>query len=441
MENQHEQLFTKQNLVWVIVASMLAIVFWYLPPIAARQDALYRVFTPLLTVKSQIQKRYVEDVDDTTLIDGALHGMVNSLDPHSQYLDPAEYAVFKEHMKGDYEGIGVSVDLQGDRIIVVSPIENSPAFEAGVRAGDEIVEVGGKPVTQFRSDEVSKMLRGVEGSMAHFKVRRPPNGQIIAFSVPRRKIQTRVVFGFRRKSDATWDFMIDPDDKIGYLRIGEFWDNTVPEFDQAIAQLQQEGVRGLILDLRFNPGGDIQATKDLVDRFLSGGVIVTTRTRRQVVETISATPQHDLPDWPVAVLINNYSASGAEITAGSLQEHQRATIVGERSFGKASVQEFIELPDENGIRDQALKLTIAYYYLPSGRCIHRRPDSRESDDWGIQPDVVVDTTVMEKIEIQSGWQRASVIQNDHAEQTSIPLDKQLTRALEVLREKLQGSRN
>lgn len=423
-----EQLFSRKQWAWVLTLVILGLLFWFLPPIAAEQDAVYRSFTPLVSIKAHIHNQYVEPVDDAVLAEGAIRGMLRQLDPHSVYMSPREYDLFLEHMRGDYVGIGVQFDLRKEHLVVVTPLENSPAHKAGLRSGDVIVEISGIPVDPAKGHQESERLRGLEGSTANFKVQRPPQGEIISFAVRRERVRVRNVYGFRRNPDAAWDFMLEPQHGIGYIRIADFWDNTLQDFDAAVAQLRGSGVRGLVLDVRFNPGGDMAVACGVANRFISNGVILTTRNRRQVEDVIEARPMDTLPDWPVVVLTNALSASGAEILAGALQEHHRATVVGERTFGKGSVQTLVPLDDQRS----ALRLTTAYYYLPSGRLIHRRPGADETENWGIAPDRTVKISEQEMQDILESWGRSTVIENGQ-EQQAIIFDRQLQEALAVIK--------
>ena len=432
MPSEDEPLFSTKNWTWLAVAVLLGALFVFLPPIAAEQDTLYRAFTPLVVIKAHIQKRYVEEISDEELVEGAVRGMLRALDPYSSYLSPKEYPVFVEQMAGGYVGIGVQFDARANRLLVTSPLENSPAYAAGVRAGDEIIEISGSAVEFANILKDSERLRGVEGSVAHFKVRRPPGGETIEFAVRRERIRTRSVSGFRRRADTTWDFMIDPEHRIGYMRISGFWDNTLEDLDAAAAELSSRDVQGLIVDVRFNPGGELSVAGEVVDRFISEGVIVKTRNRREIEDTLFARSENTWPSWPVVVLVNRASASAAEILAGALQDHKRATIVGERTVGKGSVQTVITLEDELS----ALRLTTAYYYLPSDRLIHRRRDGSNDSDWGIPPDEVVELSEEEIEAVWKSWMESGIIQNSDAGQAqkSILIDRQIQRALEILRD-------
>lgn len=411
---------------------VLLLLCWYLPPIAAQQDAVFRSFAPLLAVKSTIQKYYVSEVDEQDLIDGAIRGMVNRLDPHSAYLAPDEFAVFKDRSSGNYVGIGVQwrYDADAGAMVVTSPTEFSPAFEAGVRVGDVFVEIAGKSVGELRPDEAADRLLGLEGSMAHFKVRRDPQSDPIAFAVKRARIPLRTVVGTGRAADGQWNYLLDAQHGIGYVRIREFWGNTLQQFDAAMAELISVPIRALVIDVRFNPGGDMEACVGIADRFVAEGRLISTRTRREVRGTLDAVRGDELPAVPVAVLVNQGSASGAEILAGVLQDHGLARIFGQRSFGKGSVQTV--RPIDDGRR--ALRLTTAYYYLPNGRCVHRLDES--SDDWGITPDEVIELEDTATMAVLQGFNKAGEV---HAPELTAPpmsIDPQLARAIEWLQAQL-----
>ncbi len=377
----------RRHFPWLVTFGLLVVLFWVLPPIAAKQDEVFRAFSPLLAIKSQVEKRYVREIPEQDLIEGAIRGMVAELDPNSSYMSDDQYAQFVERTKGAYVGIGIQVRFDAVRgeLVITSPTERSPAFEAGVKVGDVLLEVGGLGVDTLRPFEASQRLTGVEGSVAHFKVARPPDGRIIDFAVPRRRIPTRSVQGYRRRSDASWEFVLDAENKIGYVRISEFWDNTPAEFDAALNRMDNAHIEGVVIDVRNNPGGDMSASLATVDNFLTGGKLLETVNRREVTSEWFADADQRLADVPIVVLVNAGTASGAEILAGVLQEYNRATVIGERSFGKGSVQTVVPLADGAS----ALRLTTAYYFLPSGRCIDRAYGDPHGDEWGIMPDIEI----------------------------------------------------
>lgn len=416
----------RRQLVWTAIIATVLWMFWWLPPLAARQDAVFRAFAPLVAIKAHIQNRFVKDVSEEDLIDGAINGMVNRLDPFSQYLSPKKYPVFLEQASG-YVGIGIQVDVNPvtHDLVITGPTDDSPAFEAGVRVGDVIVKIAGTAVNRLKPRESTENLRGLEGSMAHFTVERPPNRELIEFVVPRRRIATRTVLGLMRH-DENWDYFVDSPRGIGYVRIREFWENTPRDFEDAMAAMIATGLTGLVIDVRFNPGGDMRACLEVVDRFVGSGTLLTTRTRLGVESAVEATSDDVLPNFPLAVLINGSSASGAEILAGALQDHRRARVFGQRSYGKGSVQTVIPLEDGRS----ALRLTTAHYYLPSGRCIHREEDMDATSPWGITPDVPLLLSVDEMTILHGEMSRMRVAITADNPPRDLAADVQLMTAVE-----------
>jgi carboxyl-terminal processing protease len=426
----------RRQLLWMCVIAMVLYLFWWLPPIAARQDAVFRSFAPLVAVQAHIHKRFVEPIDDDRLVMGAIRGMIGELDPYSVYMPPQQYLDFMQRPAEGYVGIGIQVDVDAatNQLVIIGPTDDSPAFDAGVRIGDVIVEIAGQKVSRVMPFESTQRLHGLEGSYAHFTVERPPDHQRLEFAVKRRRIPTRSVAGFLRLPGDTWDYMLDRPRGIGYICVREFWEQTASSFNEAVDSLVAGGLRGLVLDLRFNPGGDMHACLKIADRFIGSGVLLTTRNRLAVESASEASAADDLPSFPVVVLINGSSASGAEIVAGILQHYRRAVVVGERSFGKGSVQTLI--PMEDG--DSALRLTTAYYYLPDGRCIHRRHDMDEEAPWGIRPDITVVLSNQEETDLYQEMNRMRRPVSDDNPPRQIAADRQLAAALKLLVEQLDA---
>jgi len=444
----------KRNLAWMLVILLIAMLFWLLPESLARMDALRRAFAPLLAVRAQIDKYYVEDVDDEQLLRGAIHGMLLRLDPFSSYIWPEQYPEFKKRMNGKFGGIGIELGVIDGVLTVISPIEDTPAFHGGVLAGDQILEIDGEPTDNLSIDEAVARLTGKPGTPVSIRVRHRDTGLVERIDLHRAMINIISVKGWRRTNRARWDFLIDPLDKIGYVRISAFQEDTPHRLDAAVRGLLQQGMAGLILDLRFNPGGLLESAVATADRFLSSGIIVTTRSNREPPDAgvhVTANPENTYPRFPLVILVNGTTASGGEIVAGCLQDHRRAVIVGSRTFGKGSVQNVIEMPDHRG----ALKLTTAYYYLPSGRRIHRTKQNQNTREWGVIPDALVKLTETEMSRILAARREADIIRlvrptttqptgggPNHAttrpvaQPATIAFDRQLRRALYVLRRDL-----
>jgi carboxyl-terminal processing protease len=342
----------------------------------------YSFFDPLLEVKSLITQRYVTDPDTKAMQLAALKGMVDALDdPYTVYVPPTDVKDFEKELTGDFVGIGVQIVIRDGWLTVVTPLEDSPAFKAGVLAEDRIVEIEGKSTFGLSSGECIELLSGEPGSKVTFVVERA--GEKIPLTVNRQRIIARTVKGFHWQNgqdSGSWQYFVDPQRKIAYLRLTQFTPSSSEEFRQALAGIGADKgeIGGLILDLRWNPGGVLQEAVSIADLFLREGVIVSTRGRAHPEEITRATAEGTLPDFPMAILVNSGSASASEVVSGALAENNRAIVVGTRTFGKGLVQSVLTLPSGNG----QLKITEQRYYLPSGRCLQR---SEESSEWGVDP--------------------------------------------------------
>jgi carboxyl-terminal processing protease len=352
-------------------------------------------------VLHQVRDRYVTEVDEKRerlLVEDMIKGGLERLDPHSTYIDPEEYKAFTKQSKGKFGGVGihVSADPQNhNQLTVISPMPGTPAYEAGVLAGDVILEIDGKPTAALHINEAVDLIQGDPGQPIALTVRHEGSAEPVKLTMVRAEIHVPSVLGdLRRADDPTkWDYFLDHDNKIGYLRITHFGEETSKEVREAVQELQKGGVRGLVLDLRNDPGGLLRSAVEISDLFLDDGVIVSTKGRNHKDEVWEAKPDDTLLNppqkHPIAILVNKYSASASEIVSACLQDHRRAVVVGERTYGKGSVQNII--PMENDA--SALKLTTASYWRPSGKNIHRFPDPEDfkragidSDEWGVKPD-------------------------------------------------------
>jgi len=429
-----------RNLAWVLIIVMIALLLWNGPDTVARRETVYELFAPLIDVRAEIHKRYVEEVEDKDLMRGAIEGMLRSLDRYSTYLSKEKYPLFKQQTAGKFGGIGVEVGVVNGVLTVLSPLENTPAFRAGLLADDQILEIDGEPTEHMTLFEAVQKLMGPPGSKVTLRVFHTLTGQEQTVTITRAVIEVASVLGWQRDREGKWNYWIDPEQKIAYVRISGFLDNTPEHFDQVLNGLVRDGMKGLVLDLRFNPGGSLQAAVAVADRFLDGGVIVRVRGRWRAEETYRASPENALTRFPIVVLVNERTASGAEILAGALRDHGRATVVGERTYGKGSVQEVIEL--EGG--ESAIKLTTAYYYLPNGELIHRTARSRKAGRWGVEPNIKVPLSAEETRQIQLARRAADRLMGATTRPLKVQsrpakplLDRQLAKALEVLRGKLQ----
>jgi len=354
----------------ILLVALLAILFaigWW----AGRGRATTSLYSNLdlfVEVIHKVEENYVDPVEPKHLIDGALKGMLKGLDPYSQYLDQKAYGALQDVTQGKFSGIGVVVGVRDNYPTVISPIEGSPAWEAGLRSGDAIVRVEGRSTQGFTIEDVAGLLRGPEGSRVRLSVRREGDGEERDFTLTRREIATPSV---------PYAFM--EDDQVGYVRVASFSEKTGAELRAALARLRAAGARRLVLDMRRNPGGLLDQAVDVAEQFLPrGALLVSTRGRARAQESkFFASEPRPETHWPMVVLVDEGSASAAEIVAGALQDLDRALLMGRTTFGKGSVQSVFPLRG----REAALKLTTALYYTPSGRSIHRvRADSLEQAD-------------------------------------------------------------
>ena len=304
-------------------------------------------------------------VTKKSLMQGALKGMMESLDdPHSVYFTKEEMRSFQEDIKGKYVGVGMVIQKKvGEPLTVVSPIEDGPAYKAGIKPKDQIVEIDGESTYNLTSEEASKRLKGKANTSVKVKVFREVNKMTKVFELKRETIELKYV-----KSKML-------DGGIGYLRLTQFGDNVYPDMKKALEDLQAKGMKGLIFDLRSNPGGELGQSIKIASMFIEKGKIVSTRQKKGE-ESMYTREGKYFGNFPMVVLINGGSASASEIVSGALKDHKRATLIGEKTFGKGSVQTLLPLPDGDGI-----KITIAKYYTPNGISI---------DGTGIEPDTKIE---------------------------------------------------
>lgn len=364
------------------VAVFAAAVFFVgtlFPYAYAAADTSLKQLRTFVDVLEFVKENYVETTDTDKLISGAIKGVVNELDDFSQYLEPQDYKELKNDTRGDFGGIGIRLQKVDGFITVMSPMPGTPAFKAGVMPGDRILFVDDKDVSEMKLDDAVELMRGPSGSKVKLTMsRKDKNGEyktLPDLTLKRAKIVPEVVY-----------YRMLPD-HVGYLYIVDFSGHTPEEVKKALADLQKQGMTSLVLDLRFNPGGLLTGAVDIAKLFLQPDqMIVYTQGRKpEYYQEFKTSAKPDYPDVPMAVLVNQGSASASEIVSGALQDNGRAFVVGQRTFGKASVQQVMPLSGGAGLR-----LTIAHYYTPSGRLIQRDyRDKSKADEGGIVPDVEV----------------------------------------------------
>ena len=388
------------SIKWLLVAAVLAVNLavgarLYSQETAAAEaekagtDSPYEMYTLFSKVVEQVRANYVDGEKSTyqELIHGALNGMLQALDPHSQFMDEDAFKAMKEDTAGKFGGLGITIGIKDSVLTVIAPMEDTPAFRAGLLSGDKILEINGESTEGLSLEDAVKKLRGDPGTTVKVKIFRPRTQLVKEFELERAIINVPSIKDTRVL-----------DGGIGYVRMLQFGEDTSADLQKALDELQSQKVRALVLDLRSNPGGLLTAAVEVAQKFLRrGSLIVFTRGRDNRLErAYRARASNTFPSVPMAVLINGYSASASEIVAGALQDNQRAILVGEKSFGKGAVQSV--LPQDGGT---AIRLTTAKYYTPSERVIH---------DNGIEPDIVVPMSV-------ENW-RNIILARNRAEETN-----------------------
>lgn len=411
------------------IASYLAVIFFVgtlFPYAYAAVDSSLKQLRTFVTVLEYVKENYVEPTDSDTLIEGAIRGVVDELDDFSQYLEPKDYKALQNDTRGDFGGLGIRLAKQDGFVTVMSPMPNTPAFEAGVMPGDRILFVDDKDVTDMELDAAVELMRGPVGSKVKITMSRKDekSGEyknLPDFHFKRQKIVPEVVHYRMLK------------DKIGYIYLVDFSGHSTEEMEKALKNLTKQGMKGLVLDLRFNPGGLLNGAADIAKMFMGDHqMIVYTKGRKQeFYQEFKTSAKAPYPDLPLVVLINQGSASASEIVSGALQDNDRAVIVGQRSFGKASVQQVLPLDGGAGLR-----LTIAKYYTPKGRLIHRDyRDKTKENEGGIFPDVEVKVDSKQEVNIFMQYNNIVYIPGQKTPKMEFKeKDPVLDKAVEILKE-------
>jgi len=350
----------------------------------------------------------------------ALRGMLASLDPHSQFLDEESFQDIQRETKGEFSGLGIVIGEKNGALVILSPMDNSPGGRAGLMPGDKILKIDGRNTEKMTLTTAEKALKGEDGQKTRLTLLRPVAGALGGGNVFEVVLTRETIKVASVKDPHLLPTAMTGPDKIGYVRIEEFSDNTADELDQALDPLEAQGLQGLIIDLRNNPGGLLDSAVDVAGKFVPPGtVIVSTKGRTpDVAQDFRARMEKEHPDYPLAILVNGYSASGAEIVAGALKDLHRAILVGETTFGKGSVQTV--QPLGNGV---GLRLTMAKYYTPSKRTIH---------EVGVSPDIEVPISDAEERRIVLVESHRTLTPEEQVEAAKME-DRQLERAVTALR--------
>jgi len=366
-----ERRFMNKRIAAVMVVAAFAIGFLISNVSLAEKDLgpddIYKELELFSDTVSIIRSDYVEKPKSKDLIYGALKGMLSALDPYSQFMDPDTYNEMKVETEGEFGGIGIEITIKDDLLTIIAPIDDTPAYKVGLKAGDKIVKINGEITRDLTLIESVKLLRGKPGTDVKVTVLREKERKLLDFTITRSIIKIESI----KRSEIIKD-------DIGYIRLIEFQEKTKRDLETSLRKLEKQGMKGLILDLRNNPGGLLNAAVDVSDKFLEEDkVIVSTKGRVENQNfTFKSKGRKKHLTYPMVILINGGSASAAEIVAGAMQDHKRGIIIGTKSFGKGSVQTVMPLSDGSAVR-----LTTSKYFTPSGRAI------RED---GITPDIIVE---------------------------------------------------
>jgi carboxyl-terminal processing protease len=387
-----------------------------------KPDDSYQYTLLFARVMQLIRQDYVDPskVSYKDLTYAALRGMLSSLDPHSQFLDEESFQDIQRETKGEFSGLGIVIGVKDGGLVILSPMEDTPGGRAGLMPGDRILKIDGKNTEKMTLAAAEKMLKGVPGEKVHLTLQRPTTGAIGGGPVFEVTLTRETIRVASVKDAKLLPASLAGQDKIGYVRIEEFAENTSAELDHALDSLEHDGIQALVIDLRNNPGGLLDSAVDVAGKFVPPGtVIVSTRGRAaEQAEDFRARAERARPNYPIVLLINGYSASGAEIVAGALKDLNRAILVGETTFGKGSVQTV--QPLGNGV---GLRLTMAKYYTPSKKTIH---------EVGVTPDIDVPITDTEERRILLAETKRPLSPEEQAEAAKAD-DRQLDRAVASLR--------
>jgi len=374
----------RRSFLLLVMIGSVSLFCWQATQGAKPKDEMLELYGLFVDAVEKVEANYVRPVSRRDLLESALEGMLHNLDPHSAYINTAEWRTFRRQLEGKFGGIGIQIDIDQDtgRLKVVAPMVGTPAYEAGIMAGDQVLEIDGQSAEDMTSTKAVELLTGRPGTNVKLTVLHEGSDEPETVEITRAFIDLPTVLADRRKPNDQWDFMLDKDKQIAQIRITGFNQNTADELKKALAQITDEGAKGLILDLRDDPGGLLSAAVDVSDIFLSSGEIVSTKGRNTAPKKYEARRDSPYEELPMVVLVNQNSASASEIVSAALQDHGRAVVVGQRSYGKGSVQSILDLEDGYSV----LKLTVASYYRPSGENIHRFRNAKPSDKWGVTPD-------------------------------------------------------
>ncbi|HLD35182.1 MAG TPA: S41 family peptidase [Planctomycetota bacterium] len=377
-----------------------------------------------------IKDNFFKEPNKDQVFESAIKGMVSGLDPYSQYMDADEYNDFVSTTKGEYGGIGVEITVEDGIVTVIAPFEDTPAFRAGLLPGDKILEINGETTEGLSVSDCSKKVRGKPGTTVTLKILHKDADATVDITLVREIINMKSIKDVK---------IVDRPARIGYLRVTAFQEDTADLFDEALKNLQGKQMKSLIIDLRFNGGGLMDAALKMANRFIPSGILISLKGKTINEEIKADSGDKAITATPIVILVNGSSASASEILAGSLKDYHRATLIGSHTYGKGSVQSIFTIRDAKKNVTGAVKLTTARYYTPSGRCLER---DKGVKDFGLEPDILVEMSPQEEAKLlKTRLNPASKAADptderagDPDEDTADFTDVQLERAIKFLQE-------
>lgn len=395
------------------------------------REEYFELLMVLADTIDQIDRNYVEKVSRRELIEAAIDGAVKKLDAYSDYIPPEELDDFKVEVENEFAGLGIQISSRAGQLRVISPLVGTPAYKAGIQPGDLILKINETPTKGLSISDAVKLMKGRPGTTVDLDIYHAIKQSEERLTLTREIIKVETVLGDHRLADDNWSYWLDQEQKIGYARLTTFGRETAPDLAKVLTELEEKDARAFVLDLRFNPGGLLRSAIEVADMFLDSGKIVTMEGRNVERQEWQATKAATLTDLPLVVVVNQYSASASEIVSAALQDHNRAVIIGEQTFGKASVQNVVEL--EAG--KSAIKITTGSYQRPSGKSIHRFTDSTE---WGVKPDpgFRVPLSNFELGRILRMRQQRNLADGANTDEPPNRFDPQLKKTIEYLRKQL-----
>ncbi|MCA9041981.1 MAG: S41 family peptidase [Planctomycetaceae bacterium] len=400
------------------------------------EERYYELMSLFVDTFEKIEKNYVDELDRREMVEAAVRGMLRELDPYSNYISREDIQRFNQTVDQEFGGIGIQVyiDPETTHLMVQTPLPGTPAYAAGVKAGDTILEIEGKSTEGFQVSDAVELLKGNRGDKVKLKILHEGETEPVELAIERDVIKLSTVLGMKYNDDASWNFWLNEDEKIAYIRLTHFSRRSAEELQVVLDELVLNGMRGLIFDLRSNPGGLLNQATAISDMFIESGRIVSTKGRNTPERVWDARAEGTYKGFPMAVLVNHFSASASEIVSACLQDHGRAVVIGERTWGKGSVQNVFDL-EQGG---SALKLTTASYHRPSGKNIHRSRKAKDEDDWGVMPDEGYQVAFTnDQLRKYLDYRRQLDVIGGHTENVEPFEDIQLDKAVEYIQSELK----